>query len=172
MLALASDWRDAALRFISESHHWGKAELAIWLLETSGMFVGRSPSADEVRLDSVHIDARLIEQMLENARQEVLAALDEDPATVAFSAIAKEHVIRCTDEQDVSGWAPSGNVRRLADRVLALLAADYLTRPSADRRALAICGSCGKIDADSCIRRVSKAPKARRNTLPYFPDCA
>src|SRR5262245_22501443 len=82
VLALASDCREAAIRFMTDSRNWAKAELAIWLINSASTFAGRKNSLAEVKLDYMRdVDSRLVERILENARNEVLAALDDDAAT-------------------------------------------------------------------------------------------
>jgi hypothetical protein len=191
VMALASACRETALSFVNDSRHWGKAELAMWLigpyaqlLQYTTVLTDRTSMPDNV--DRIgEIDARLVERILENARGEVISVLDriasdEDGVSFAFSIIAAENVVHCVDANGGVGWAPSGRPTRLADRVLALFAADYLTRPGAAEE-LVVCNVCQRVDFDRtvrkhgiCLRHRSAIifPNGRTNTLPYFPDGA
>ena len=190
VMALASSCREAGLAFMNESRHWGKAELAMWLigpyaqiLRYTSVLADRASRQPE-DIDRIgQIDARLVDRILENARSEVISTLEtlsseEDGASFAFSMIAAEYVVHCTDKSGGVGWAPSGRPRRLADRVLSLFAADFLTRPAGLEADLSVCSVCGSVEFDRsvrargmCARHLSViTANARRNTLPYFPD--
>jgi hypothetical protein len=192
--AIAAACRDTALAFINESQHWGKAELAMWLMgpyaqvtqyvqtfeaRQSGEFVRPVPLLRE-------IDARMVDRVIRSARTEVLETLQgmantDNAANFAFTVLSSGFVVRCEDARRVPGWVPSPDARRLADRVLSLFAADYMTRPSEYETELSICEQCGTVDFDAiarlrgiCHRHNSGmfAPKSRRSTIPYMPEGA
>lgn len=193
-IAIASVCRDTALEFVNDAERWGKAELAMWLMGPYAQVTQYVPSgASRLRAEGTRpipllreIDARMVDRVIRNARTEVLATLQRtmDPeggASFAFSMLAAGFVVRCEDRQQVTGWVPTTDARRLADRVLSLLAADYLTRPTEYESDLSICSSCGTVDFDgasrlrgTCHRHGSGmfAPKSRRSTLPYMPEGA
>jgi hypothetical protein len=163
VMAVASACRDAALVFVNDSRYWGKAELAMWLIgpyaqllrHTSRLAARTSASKANEADRLAEIDARFVERVLENARREVLSTLEtsvEDGASFAFTMICSEYVVRCVDTSGTTGWVPTGNPRRLADRVLSLFGADYLTRPSAADAELSVCEICGLVDLDPVAR--------------------
>jgi hypothetical protein len=193
-LAIADACRVTALAFLNESAHWGKAELAMWLMgpydqltqfvspfsrRRSGEFTRQAPLLRE-------IDARMVERVIKSAYEEVFATLERtcDPeggATFAFTMLAAGFIARCEDRGQVAGWVPTSDARRLADRVLSLLAADYLARPKDYEDELFVCPHCKTVEFDAvsksrgiCNRHgnsmfVTRAP---RSTLPYLPEGA
>lgn len=195
-IAIADACRNAALSFLNESQHWGKAELAMWLMgpyaqltqyvaplaqRRSGEYVARPvPLLRE-------IDVRMVERVIRSAHEEVIATLQKVPdaeaaASFAFSMISAGFVARCEDKAHVSGWVPTSDARRLADRVLSLLAVDYLTRPAEYDTELAVCAQCKNVEFDGvsrmrnlCGRHGNSmfAPKMTRNsTMPWMPERA
>lgn len=194
-LAIAAACRDTALEFVNDAERWGKAELAMWLMGPYAQVTQYVPSTASRRSGEIarpipllrEIDARMVDRVVKNARTEVLATLHrtKDPeggASFAFSMLASGFVVRCEDRHHVPGWVPTTDARRLADRVLSLLAADYLTRPTEYETELSICPSCTSVDFDGvarlrgiCHRHGSGmfAPKSSgRSTLPYLPEGA
>lgn len=194
-LAIADACRTAALAFLNESQHWGKAELAMWLMgpytqltqyispfsRRHGGELGRT--APMLR----EIDARMVDRVIKNARDEVLTTLEhtsdtEGGASFAFTMLAAGFVARCEDRGHVAGWVPTTDARRLADRVLSLLAADYLARPKDYEAELCVCAECKIVEFDEiaqvrgiCSRHHASGmfvPRSRRSTLPYMPEGA
>jgi hypothetical protein len=193
-VAIASACRDTALEFVNDAERWGKAELAMWLMGPYAQVTQYVPSSASRRSGELQrpipllreIDARMVDRVIRNARTEVLATLrrtmdPEGGASFAFSMLAAGFVVRCEDRHHVAGWVPTTDARRLADRVLSLLAADYLTRPNEYETELSICSTCTSVDFDGaarnrgiCHRHGSGmfVPKSRRSTLPYLPEGA
>jgi hypothetical protein len=189
--AMAFACREAALSFVNESERWGKAELAMWLMGPYSQCtqhvtpIGqRDAGARPVPLLR-EIDARMVERMVRTARLEVLDTLarltdPESGASFAFATLASGFVVRCEDRHHVAGWAPTTAARRLADRVLSLVAADYLTGRGAYESTLSLCPVCQSVDFDSfargrglCHRHGSGFLLSRpRRTLPYVPEGA
>ena len=193
-LAIADACRVTALAFLNESQHWGKAELAMWLMgpygqltqyvspysrRRSGEFAKPAPLLRE-------IDARMVDRVVKNANDEVVKTLlrmsdSEAGASFAFTMISSGFVARCEDRGQVAGWVPTNEARRLADRVLSLFAADYLARPTDYDTDLSICTMCQTIEFDPlarirgiCGRHGSGffTPRSRRSTIPYLPEGA
>jgi len=194
-LAVADACRTSALAFLNEAEHWGKAELAMWLMgpyaqltqyvapvaqRKSGEFVARPvPLLRE-------IDVRMVERVIRSALDEVTATLrrvseTEAGASFAFTMLSAGFVARCEDAGRVAGWVPTSDARRLADRVLSLLAVDYLTRPSDYETELAVCTQCRTVQFDAsarmrgiCARHGNSmfVPRSRRDTMPYTPERA
>jgi hypothetical protein len=198
VFALAKSCREAALVFINDSDHWGKAELAMWLFGPYGQLTehvspqsNRGKSATPMPLLR-DIDAATVERLLRNTRAEVRQTLETlfDPdgaASFAYSMLATGIVIRCEDTSESPGWAPTRTAQRLADRVLSLFAADYLTQPGDYELELSICSLCRTVSFDvearlrgTCNRHWAPAaarPSAacsalERATLPYIPELA
>ncbi len=194
-LAIAAACRSTALAFLNESDRWGKAELAMWLMgpyaqltqyvapiaqRRSGEYVARpAPLLRE-------IDVRMVERVIRSAHEEVAATLRhlseaEVSASFAFTMLSAGFVARCEDRGRVSGWVPTSDARRLADRVLSLLAVDYFTRPADYDTELAVCTQCRAVEFDAiarmrgiCARHSNSmfVPKSRCSTMPYMPERA
>lgn len=192
-MAIANACRATALAFLNESLHWGKAELAMWLMGPYGQLtqyvlpLARRQSGERVRSVPLmrEIDARMVERVVKTAHEEVMTTLAqmsdaEGSASFAFTMLSAGFVARCEDRGQVAGWVPTSDARRLADRVLSLLAADYLTRPHDYEDDLSVCHICNVVEFDSvshdrgiCHRHGSGIfVPARRNTLPYLPEGA
>lgn len=188
--AIAAACRDTALAFVHEALHWGKAELAMWLMGPYAQVVQNVGDASSRRSGELgravpllrEIDARLADRVIVAARNEVLDALArtsdaEGMAAFAIAMVSSGFVVRAEDENGVEGWVPTSAPRRLADRVLSLFAADYLTRPAEYETDLTICAQCKKVEFDQIARfrgvcedhaHASTPPQAPRTTLPYF----
>ncbi|WP_146652163.1 hypothetical protein [Labilithrix luteola] len=193
-LAIARACRETALAFVHESSYWGKAELAMWLMGPYAQLTQYvSNSARRHGTDSPRpvpllreIDARMVERVVRSARTEVIETMKqtadaEGGASFAFTMMSAGFVVRCEDEGHVPGWVPTTDARRLADRVLSLLAADYLARTSDYENELSVCRHCGAIDFDAGIRdrgichrhgSGTFAPRSRTPTMPYLPEGA
>lgn len=192
-LALAAACREAALAFLNESAHWGKAELAMWLMGPYAQLTQYVPSSSRPKTGEVtrpapmlrEIDARMVERVIKSAREEVFAVLaetssEEGGASFAFTMLSSGFVARCEDSRGTQGWIPTTDARRLADRVLSLLAVDYLTRPADYESDLAICPHCGAVSFDSVARERGSCNQhgsgffvpRPRHTIPYLPEGA
>lgn len=158
-LHLADNCRDAALVFVNESPFWGKAELAMWLLGPYSQAAHRVGARPEQAPPALReIDLAEIEHLLACARAEVLDALERlrDPelaARTVFAMIASGFVAGCQDARGGTGWVPTTNARRLADRVLSLFAVDYLARPGDYENILATCAACEHVAFDELAAR-------------------
>jgi len=193
--AIAEQCREAALAFLNDSERWGKAELAMWLMGPYAQLTQLGPASSRRRSGEFvrpatpmlkEIDARMVTRVVQSAREEVLATLthvhdSEAGTSFAFTMLSNGFVARCEDREHNAGWVPTADARRLADRVLSLLAADFLARPSDYETDLSVCGHCHIVEFDpvavmrgSCHRHGSGVfvPKSRRSTLPYLPEGA
>ena len=193
-MAIAEGCRAAALEFLNASHRWGKAELAMWLMgpyasltqyasaysrRRSGEYVQAAPLLRE-------IDVRMVERVIRSAHDEVVATLKktyetEDGASFGFTMLAAGFVARCEDKGRVVGWVPTTAARRLADRVLSLLAADYLARPEDYEVDLGVCTECNGVEFDAIARvrgichrhgNSTFVVRTKRVTLPYPSEAA
>ena len=132
------------------------------------------------------LDARMVDRVIRSAHDEVVATLKstyetEGGASFAFTMLASGFVARCEDKGRVAGWVPTTQARRLADRVLSLLAADYLSRPEDYEVDLGVCTQCNAVEFDAIARvrgicqRHSNSMfvvKGPRSTKPYLPERA
>lgn len=194
-LSLADACRTTALAFLNESQHWGKAELAMWLMGPYGQLTQYMSPGSRHRAGELaqpvplmrEIDARMVDRVIKNAYEEVVATLQglrdsERSTSFAFTMLSAGFVGRCEDRGHRAGWVPTTDARRLADRVLSLLAADFLARPADYETDLSICSQCKAIEFDTvarsrgiCHRHGSGifVPRSqRRPTMPYFPEGA
>lgn len=166
-IAIAASCRDTALAFMEDSKHWGKAELAMWLMGPYGQITQHTAFAERTVQSGMYpkaqvpllrdIDARMVERVIQSARDEVTQRLarsiDSDGEEgFAFEMLALGFVVRCEDARHVEGFIPSASARRLADRVLSLFAADYLARPGDYAHALSVCRTCEAVDFDPISR--------------------
>lgn len=193
--ALAHACRETALEFINNSAHWGKAELAMWLMGPYAQLTQYFAKKDERHQSGEfrrpvpmlrEIDARMVERVIKSAREEIFNTLRrtydaEGGASFAFTMLSNGFVARCEDKSRIAGWVPTTEARRLADRVLSLLAADYLSRPADYEHDLSMCTHCGTVEFDTvarmrgiCHRHGSGmfVPRSRRSTMPYLPEGA
>jgi len=192
-MAIANACRATAFAFLNEALHWGKAELAMWLMGPYGQLTqyvspmsrrrnGEAPRPAPMMRE---IDARMVDRVIRTAHEEVMVALGrlgdaEGGASFAFTMLSAGFVARCEDQGQVSGWVPTSDARRLADRVLSLLAADYLTRPNDYENELSVCHVCKTVEVDAVARDRGICHRhgsgmfvpTRRHTLPYFPEGA
>jgi hypothetical protein len=192
---IAEQCRETALMFVNESAPWGKAELALWLLgpygattrheRTSKRFdSGPVPRATPMLRD---IDARFVERFIASAHAEVLHALrgmrdEEFAVSFAFRMMAADYVLRCEDSHRTPGWVPSSRPTRLAERVLSLVAVDYLIRPADYAGIVSSCVDCGHTTFEGMLQRhvcfvqqsqhTSGFYESECNTLPYRPQRA
>jgi hypothetical protein len=184
---LADQCREAALQFINQSKSWGKAELVMWLTGSYGPLVRHTSKGEcDSPLWPVpllrDIDARLVDRIIESARAEILETLalsvHERSASFVLRALIAGSVVRCEDSNGNPAWAPTSS-DRLADRVLTLLAVDYLTRSEDYETALVICSECRTISFDRHATNHARcrhdhptksltAPR-RMSTIPYPP---
>jgi hypothetical protein len=153
---VAEACRTAALSFINESGPWGKAELALWLmgpyaqLAHSESYRDREPAGfPSGGLLLRDIDARFVDRFTMTARDEVLRtvrSLHDPRQAEAFiwRMLETSFIAPCEDHLGANGWIPTPRAIRLADRVLSLVATDYLVRP-ADYSYLDTCSRCDSL---------------------------
>jgi hypothetical protein len=189
---IASACREAALMFLNESAHWGKAELALWLMGPYAQctrhelaYAARRNREEERGVPLLReIDARLVDRIIASARDEVVESLRmlpdaEGGTTFAFCVISEGLVARCEDARRVTGWLPTTVAKRLADRVLSLIAVDYLMNTEDYENGLFVCPSCGSVSFDVhawergyCDEHADSGVESGRATVPYLPEGA
>ena len=167
VVAIAEACRATALEFLNDCRHWGKAELATWLMGPYAQLTQYvAPTAQRKGGEVIgrpvpllrDIDVRMVDRVIRTAYEEVTRTLrslesDEDAATFAYAMISSGFVARCEDKTKTPGWVPTSNARRLADRVLSLFAVDYLTSPSDYESSFSLCPTCKHIEFDALARR-------------------
>jgi hypothetical protein len=154
--SFADGCRIAALDFVNRVAPSGdKAVLADWLRGPYRAHVVVLARSHTRRLTPASVMPGTLERLLAQTRLDVgvglLRARDaEDGVSFAYSALAAGHVYRCQDVEGAQGWVPVAHPRmRLADRVLSLVAADYLLRPEDYDKALYTCANCGLMEFDA-----------------------
>jgi hypothetical protein len=174
MSTLSDSCRYAALAFLNGTiGGWGKRELGAWLAgpyadvtqparisdfpPTSDAGAARPPaSASGSRRELAPYAVSRVMREAHDEAIEVLRQLAEPEGGVAFAFGAVdtlvEHTFDGSTEHEAS-WVPLAPTRmRLADRVLSLLAVDYLSRPEDYESALFICGRCTLVGFDAAAR--------------------
>lgn len=176
---VADSCRYGALAFLNGVlGEWGKKELAAWL---SGPYADVTRHARErISLANLTnprtITPHVVNRVMREAHQEVvetLRTLSEPEGGVTFTFDALDSfVVRCEDADGVEGFVPTATPRmRLADRVLSLIAVDYLARPEDYEERLAVCTRCAIIGFDAAARargvcRVHSASGIRFKSSP------
>jgi hypothetical protein len=152
----AEGCRSAALDFVNRVALSGdKTVLAEWLrgpYRAHAFVLARSRTR---RLGAASVVPDALARMLGRARLEVGLGLIRvrdavDGVGFGYSALAAGHVYRCQDARGTPGWVPVAQPRmRLSERVLSLVAADYLLRPEDYETSLMTCSSCGRASFDA-----------------------
>lgn len=159
--ATAAACREAALSFLNDAPYWGFAELMTWLMGPYAQVSRHVPTSSRRGFAGAptlrDVDVSTVEVEMYEARAEVLKTLerlDKEGATeFVGKMIAAGFVARCEDAQSVAGWVPTSLARRLVDRLHALIAVDFLTRPRDYETQLSICQDCSTVGFDELARR-------------------
>ncbi len=155
--AFAEGCRAAALDFVNRVAPSGdKTVLADWLRGPYRAHVVVLARSRTRRIGAASVVPDALARLLGRARLEVGLGLMRvrdavDGVGFGYSALAAGHVYRCQDAEGTAGWVPVAQPRmRLAERVLSLVAADYLLRPETYEASLVTCSACGRafFDAD------------------------
>ena len=149
---------------------WGKRELAEWLvgpyqsltmlhLTPDELAWAEVLSVPESRRPREPIPSEAIHYVLQRTQALVLGALDrfatgDDRACLfVLRAHQKGAIVRCTDRRGGGCFAPaSERSMRLAERVLSLLAADYLMRADEYEERCTVCRRCATVTFDTEAR--------------------
>ncbi len=167
VLDVADACRSVAIDFVRGVRHgWAKEELAHWLVDAyhplsllrlsraeiesrsarqgSGIFPTAKASGPVHEPDVVKI--------MWEAREEALGIAqafehgDPSAETFLWRLQSRGTLARIEDERGVRGLAPNELApQRLADRVLSLLACDYVSRPLDYQDKVIVCRKCGSI---------------------------
>ena len=158
VVALAERCRRTALVFTNGAEAWTKKELAAWLVGPyrEATRSGSLPPPPPPRSESPHrqkverVEHAAVDHLLSDAHVQVVTALENVAISRTKIGFAQHFVVNNTVKQVVDharmiGWIPVDVPRmHLAHRVLALFAADALTRP-ADYETLAVCHRCERV---------------------------
>jgi hypothetical protein len=205
---VAEACRSAALTFLDGARAgWEKQDLADWLvgpyrrLTLLRYSVAELAWADvldsrDAPLSSRPLTHERVQDMIERTRVEVTGRLEgfaqtKDVALFVLDARDGGSVIRCADADGREGFLPADRPgMKLADRVLSLLATDYLLRREDYEQLCTVCWRCETVTfnadarllgactthATSGIRPsagsgsdVSTTDAAKRDTLRGFP---
>jgi hypothetical protein len=154
--SFADGCRLAALDFVNRvAESADKAVLAEWLRGPYRAHVVVLARSRTKRLGAASVVPGVLERLLSQARMDVAVKLlrardPDDGVSFGYSALASGLVYRCQDAAGAQGWVPVAQPRmRLADRVLSLVAADYLLRPEDYETALYTCDACGLVEFDA-----------------------
>jgi hypothetical protein len=156
MAPFADGCRAAALDFVNRvSVRPDKHALAEWLRGPYRVHVVALAPMRTRRVDSSGLMRGALERLIVNARREVTEALlsardPSDGVAFGYSALAAGHVYRCRDADGIEGWVPVSHPRmRLFDRVMSLVATDYLLRSDDYENALFACVRCENLVFDA-----------------------
>jgi len=163
MTSLSAACRDAWRVFVEQSEEWGSAEQVLWSgglyapirrYASEGMPAAVAASSDDLEDaqsedDYETVDPRFLERMILTARAKAFDALTSfalPRARLSFGIRMREEgaVTRCVDRFGNTGYVPTPTAGSLADRVLALIAADLLNRPG-DFEGETLCSGCGGV---------------------------
>ena len=180
---VAEACRSAAIDFLDGVRDgWGKRELAAWLVGPYHQLSLLRCSADELAFAEVVDQAprssspkkcvaeRDVEKAMRDARDEVLAIVQRfasgDPSAETFVWRVRNRgaLTRVEDEMGKSGLVPNeAPAQRLVERILSLIAADYVVRPLDYEERVAICSTCKTVTFDADARACSDCD-AHRST--------
>jgi hypothetical protein len=136
VLRNAAACRSAFLLFVRQSGHWGKRELAEWLMNhyAKATCLDEEPPPSE-RRPTQPVQSEALQWVTRAARVEVIQGAEEllehgEDAPFLSRLVAHGYVVPVRDASGAEGFAPSRKrLMTFADRVLSLLAADFLTSP-------------------------------------------
>ena len=141
VMAVADACRATAFAFVDEAEGWGKLELARWLAGPYANLLRHTESLEPETSGIVQIsrirplDEQAVQRLVWRAHVEVMETLQNvktpsEGQTFTLAMISLGKVARFRDATGALGWLPTPRAKRLAERVLSLVAADYLVRPA------------------------------------------
>jgi hypothetical protein len=133
---IAAICRSAFLLFVRHSGNWGKGELADWLTNhyAKATCLDEEPAPSE-RTPSQSVQPDALRFLMRRARIEVIQCVEEllehgEDAPFLSRLALYGYVVPVRDAAGVEGFAPTkACAMTFADRVVSLLAADFLTCP-------------------------------------------
>ncbi len=142
VLAVADACRATAFAFVDEAEGWGKLELARWLAGPYANLLRLTASLEPPETSGIvqiprirTLDEQVVQRLVWRAHVEVMETLQNvktpsEGQTFTLAMISLGKVARFRDATGALGWLPTPRAKRLAERVLSLVAADYLVRPA------------------------------------------
>jgi hypothetical protein len=142
VIGVADACRAAAFTFVDEAEGWGKLELARWLAAPYANLLRHTASLEPAEVSGVMqitrigtLDEQVVQRVVWRAHVEVMETLQNikitsEAQTFTLAMISLGKVARFRDATGALGWLPTPRARRLAERVLSLVAGDYLVRPA------------------------------------------
>jgi hypothetical protein len=136
VLRVAAACRSAFLLFARQAGIWGKREVAEWLTNhyAKATCLDEEPAPSE-RKPSQSVQPEALQWLMRAARIQIIQCAEEllehgEDAPFLSRLVAHGFVVPVRDAAGVEGFAPTRKpAMTLADRVLSLLAADFLTSP-------------------------------------------
>jgi hypothetical protein len=136
LLHVAAACRSAFLSFVRQSGQWGKRELAEWLTNhyAKAMCLDEDPAPSE-RRPTRSVDPAALQWLTRAARIEVIRCAEDllehgEGAPFLSRLLVHGYVVPVRDAAGAEGFVPTTKpAMTFADRVLSLLAADFLTSP-------------------------------------------
>jgi hypothetical protein len=133
---VAAACRNALLLFVGQSGKWGKRELAEWLMNhyAKAVCLDEEPAPSE-RKPSQSVEPEALQWLLRAARVEVIQCAEEllehgEDAPFLSRVADHGYVVPVRDAAGAEGFVPiTKRAMTFADRVVSLLAADFLTLP-------------------------------------------
>ncbi len=172
---VAEACRSAAVDFLDGVRDgWGKRELAAWLVGPYHQLSLLRCSADELAFSEVvdqaprsssgssgvkRVAEHDVEKTMRDARDQVLKIVQRfalgDPAaeTFVWRVRSRGALSRVEDENGCAGLVPNeAPTQRLAERILSLIASDYVARPLDYEDRVTICATCKTVTFDQGAR--------------------
>lgn len=174
----AAACREAWSGFVERSQEWGKADLVVWTYSVLQPLTRVAEDALSARIagpasvehDFARVDVRFVDRLVRTARARVLDtlwSLESSEARVDFgySMLGSGAVLPCEDARGRQGFVPSCTPGPLAERVLALVAADLLASP-ADFEQAVLCADCGslRVGPRPCCAAASRSSRTPRTS--------
>lgn len=165
--------RSALLGFLrGVSVGWGKRKLAHWLAHVYAPIAMIAPKAGSLGKGppAAAVDARQVEELLLESREalvDFMLSLSDAARGRAFAEGMAESglVAEVLDADDKPFWVPLDRPgMSLVDRLLSLVAADYLARPGDYEKKLAVCNRCDAVLFDRRVRDFRKCLRCARST--------
>jgi hypothetical protein len=133
---VAAVCRSAFLLFVRQSDNWGKGELADWLTNhyAKATCLDEEPAPSE-RKPSQSVQRGALQLLVRKARLEIIQGVEEllehgEDAPFLSRLAFYGYIVPVRDAAGARGFAPTkACAMTFADRVLSLLAADFLTSP-------------------------------------------
>jgi hypothetical protein len=153
VLDVAERARSAALDFVHKSAGWTKNDLATWLVGPYTSAVGADRPQSSQKKSNVKVDDERVQDLLGRARLLtrlfLKQAMTEPTSRMAEQLLELGLVCRAVDRAGGSGYIPIDRSNAtLGSRVLALFAADFLTRPRDYKDYLRTCRECDELYFD------------------------